>query len=73
MVSGLAFCLLIIDCGKRQDLTLSACDDSPLRLESLMPENGVLLSDGIQNDFIEFNSGCTVEVGISDRVGRLII
>lgn len=48
-------------------------NDNPLQLESLMPENGVMFSDGIQNDFIAFNSGCSVEVGISDRVGRLII
>jgi len=39
----------------------------------LMPENGVMFSDGIQKDFIAFNSGCSVEIGISDRVGRLII
>jgi hypothetical protein len=48
-------------------------NNNPLKLESLMPENGVMFSDGIQNDFIAFNSGCTVTVGISDRVGRLII
>ena len=45
----------------------------PLSLESLMPENGVMFSDGIQNDFIDFNSGCTIEVGISKRVGKLIV
>lgn len=48
-------------------------NDNPLELESLMPENGVMFSDGIQKDFIAFNSGCTVTVGISKRVGRLII
>lgn len=48
-------------------------NDNPLSLESLMPENGVMFSDGIQKDFIAFNSGCTVEVRISERVGRLII
>ncbi len=48
-------------------------NDNPLELESLMPENGVMFSDGIQNDFIAFNSGCTAKVGISERVGRLII
>ena len=48
-------------------------NDNPLELESLMPENGVMFSDGIQNDFIAFNSGCLVKVGISERVGRLIV
>ena len=56
------------------DLVFGAINkDKPLRLESLMPENGVMFSDGIQKDFIAFNSGCSVEIGISDRVGRLII
>lgn len=48
-------------------------DDNPLNLESLMPENGVMFSDGIQKDFIAFNSGCSVKVGISSKIGRLII
>lgn len=48
-------------------------NDNPLELESLMPENGVTFSDGIQKDFIVFNSGCTVTVRISKRVGRLVI
>ena len=51
----------------------SVSNDTPLRLESLMAENDVLFSDGIQDDFIAFNSGCAVELGISDRVGRLIV
>ncbi len=56
------------------ELVFGSIDSSnPLEVESLMPENGVMFSDGIQNDFIAFNSGCTVRVGISERVGRLII
>ncbi len=56
------------------DLVFGSIDKHmPLNLESLMPENGVMFSDGIQKDFIAFNSGCSVEVGISKRVGRLII
>lgn len=56
------------------DLVFGSIDsNSPLKLESLMPENGVLFSDGLQKDFIAFNSGCTVEVGISKKMGRLII
>ena len=47
--------------------------NKPLKLESLMPENGVMFSDGLQNDFIAFNSGCTVEIGVSKKIGRLII
>ena len=46
--------------------------DKPLRLESLMPEEGVIFSDGIQNDFLAFNSGSIVSVGIAKTIGRLI-
>lgn len=48
-------------------------ENNPLKLESLMPENGVIFSDGIESDYIAFNSGCAVEVGISNKVGRLIV
>ena len=51
----------------------SISDHNPLNLESLMPEDGVIFSDGVQKDFIAFNSGCSVEVGVSAKVGRLII
>jgi hypothetical protein len=44
-----------------------------LVLESRMPENGVVFSDGIEADFIQFNSGCIVTVGLSERTGRLMI
>ncbi len=56
------------------DLVFGSIDnDNHLELESLMPENGVMFSDGIQKDFIAFNSGCTVTVGISKKFGRLIV
>jgi NAD kinase len=45
---------------------------SPLKIVSLMPERGVIFSDGIESDFLAFNSGITATVGISERVGRLI-
>jgi len=45
---------------------------TPLRLESLMPEDGVIFSDGIQSDFLAFNSGSTVSVGIAKTIGRLV-
>ena len=45
---------------------------NPLQLESLMPEDGVIFSDGIQSDYLAFNSGSIVSVGIAKTVGRLI-
>ncbi len=46
--------------------------EQPLILESLMPENGVIFSDGIEQDFIEFNSGSTLQVNIAKEQGALV-
>lgn len=47
--------------------------ERPLRLRSLMAENGVLFSDGIESDFLEFNSGAEVEVTIAPSKGVLVV
>lgn len=44
----------------------------PLRLASLMPENGVIFSDGIEADYVEFNSGSLATVGVAERKGILV-
>lgn len=44
----------------------------PLKIRSLMPENGVLFSDGIESDFLEFNSGSEAEISISPVRGNLV-
>jgi len=45
----------------------------PLVLESRMGENGVIFSDGIEQDFLEFNSGTQATIDIADRKGRLVV
>ena len=47
-------------------------DSKPLVLESYMPENGVIFSDGIEEDFITFNAGTVLTVGLSKRQGHLV-
>jgi NAD kinase len=47
--------------------------DEPLRLVSQMPENGVIFSDGIEADYLEFNSGTQAVVGVADKKGRLVV
>ena len=42
-------------------------------IESNMPENGVIFSDGIQEDFMEFNSGTIAEINIAEKKGNLVI
>jgi hypothetical protein len=46
--------------------------ETPLILESRMAENGVIFSDGIEKDFLEFNSGTHAVIGIAERKGVLI-
>jgi len=46
---------------------------SQLKIVSQMPENGVIFSDGIENDFLEFNSGTEAVIRISDKKGMLVI
>ena len=44
----------------------------PLRLLSQMAENGVIFSDGIEADFLEFNSGVEAQITVAERKGRLV-
>jgi hypothetical protein len=46
---------------------------TPLTIASLMPENGVIFSDGIETDYLEFNSGAKALISVAEREGRLII
>src|SRR3989475_4119032 len=44
----------------------------PLIIESQMGEQGVIFSDGIEQDFLEFNSGTRAVIGIAERKGVLV-
>jgi NAD kinase len=46
---------------------------SPLTVTSQMPENGVIFSDGIEADFLRFDSGTRATIGIADKKGRLAV
>jgi NAD kinase len=46
---------------------------TPLKIVSQMSENGVIFSDGIESDFLEFNSGIEATVGIAGKKGILIV
>ncbi len=47
--------------------------ERPLILESLMPENGVIFSDGIEKDYLAFNSGSIVTISTADVRGLLVV
>lgn len=44
-----------------------------LCVRSLMPENGVIFSDGIEADRLEFNSGTEAQIAVAERKGRLVV
>jgi len=46
--------------------------NAPFTVLSKMAEKGVIFSDGLEDDYIEFNAGTSVKIGIADRKGRLV-
>jgi hypothetical protein len=48
-------------------------DGQSLVLESLMPEGGVIFSDGIEADFLPFNSGTIAHVTASKKTANLVV
>ncbi|MEK6154542.1 sugar kinase [Flavobacteriaceae bacterium 3-367] len=44
-----------------------------LKIESKMPTKGVIFSDGIESDFLNFNSGSIVEIGVAKEKANLIM
>ena len=44
-----------------------------LAMTSLMAEGGVIFSDGIEADYLEFNAGTRVEIAVAARRGRLVV
>ena len=47
--------------------------EAPLRIVSQMAGHGVIFSDGIEADFLEFNAGMEAVVDIAEREGLLVI
>ena len=37
-----------------------------------MPENGVIFSDGIEQDYLQFNSGIEATITVADKKGQLV-
>lgn len=43
-----------------------------LIIESLMPTNGIIFSDGIEKDFLQFNSGSIATIGIAEETANIV-
>lgn len=48
-------------------------DKNNLRVESLMPTSGVIFSDGIETDFLRFNSGSIATIGIAKETAKIVM
>ncbi|WP_020178441.1 hypothetical protein [Methylopila sp. M107] len=46
---------------------------APIRIVSQMPDYGVIFSDGVEADFLQFNSGMEATIGVADRSGTLVL
>ena len=46
---------------------------SKLIVESFMPNNGLIFSDGIEADFLKFNSGAIAKIGIAKEKANLVL
>jgi len=46
--------------------------DTPLTIVSQMPENGIIFSDGIESDCLEFNSGTVATISLAEKKGYLV-
>jgi NAD kinase len=44
-----------------------------LTIESLMPANGVIFSDGLEADFLKFNSGAVATIGLANEAANLVM
>jgi NAD kinase len=47
--------------------------DSELLLESLTPENGAIFSDGIEVDYVSFNSGAIAHIRVAQKKTHLVV
>ena len=47
--------------------------EQPLVIVSQMAEHGVIFSDGIERDFVEFNSGTKAVIDVAERKGVLVV
>jgi NAD kinase len=47
--------------------------DKKLVLESRMPVNGIIFSDGVEADFLRFNAGAIASIGVAEERAHLVV
>ena len=54
------------------ELTAGVLRSDTLTIESFMPNNGIIFSDGIEKDFLNFNSGSIATIGIAKETANIV-
>jgi NAD kinase len=55
------------------EMTAGIIRNSTLIIESFMPNNGIIFSDGIERDFLNFNSGSIATIGIAKETANIVM
>lgn len=48
-------------------------NQNKLVIESYMPSNGIIFSDGVEKDFIKFNSGSIATIGVAPETAKIVM
>jgi len=54
------------------EMTAGIIRNNTLTIESFMPNNGIIFSDGIEKDFLNFNSGSIATIGIAKETATIV-
>jgi NAD kinase len=55
------------------EITAGIIRNNTLTVESFMPNNGIIFSDGVENDFLKFNSGSIATIGIAKETANIVM
>ena len=55
------------------EMTAGIIRNNTLTIESFMPNNGIIFSDGIEKDFLNFNSGSIATIGIAKETANIVM
>ena len=55
------------------EMTAGIIRNNTLTVESYMPNNGIIFSDGIEQDFLKFNSGSIATIGIAKETANIVM
>ena len=47
--------------------------NSPVERLGRLQVGGVIFSDGVENDFLEFNNGSIATIGVAEQQARLVV